>query len=284
MDSIQQISSLKAQQLSDKLFLKLSRFIEENYGIKMPQAKKTMLESRLKKRLKVKQIGTFEDYCEYLFSKEGMSSELIHMVDVVSTNKTDFFREMGHFDYMTEHWLPEMYKKTSGKLKIWSSASSSGEELYSIAMTISEYADTNGYRDYEILGTDISSEILKKAQLAVYAPDKAAVVPYALKKKYFLKSKNQQTPTVRLIKSIRDKTYYKRLNLMDDHYGIEGQFDLIFCRNVLIYFDRSNQEKVVNRLCRHLKPGGTLFLGHSESLMGMDVPLKQIKPTIYIKL
>ncbi len=270
--------------LSSQEFNKLSNFIYTSYGIKMPLEKKTMLESRLQKRLRALSITSFTEYCNFVFSPSGQKEEVIHMIDVVTTNKTDFFRESAHFDFMNQVALPEFLENTKGRkpLKIWSAGCSSGEEAYTISMVINEFnAYTGNTLDYSILGTDISSQILNKASTAIYGEDRIATIPLNLKKKYFLKSKNAEEKMVKIIPELRKKVSFKRLNFMDDVYPIEGGFDIVFCRNVLIYFNKNIQEKVINNLCSKLKPGGIFFLGHSESITDMQLPLQQLRPTIF---
>ncbi len=267
--------------LEEKDFKRLSDFIYNNYGIKMPIAKKIMLQSRLQNRLKHLNVNTFKEYVDFIFSGKEGEDEIVKMIDMVSTNKTDFFREPKHFDFLKSNVLPSF---EGNKLNVWSSASSSGEEAYTIAITIEEYMRTSKEIDYSIFGTDISTRILEKAVNAIYTEDRVTEIPYDIKKKYFLKSKKRDAPLVRIIPELRSRTSFDRLNLMDDSYtGIASNFDVIFCRNVLIYFDRETQEKVINKLCKHLKPNGYFFLGHSESITGINVPLKQIKPTIFRK-
>ena len=273
------------QNLSDADFNKLANFIYTNYGIKLPITKKIMLESRLKPRLRINNIESYREYCQFVLSGKCSESEIVNMIDLVSTNKTDFYRESAHFDFMYDVVLPEYYENNSEKpFKVWSSASSSGEEAYTIAIVISEFMDGKRPFDYQILGTDISTRIIEKASLAVYPMDRVDVIPLAQKKKYLLRGKDLENPTVRIVPELRSKTQFKRLNLMDSSYDVPKDFDLIFCRNVLIYFDRETQENVINKLCNQLKIGGYFFLGHSESISGYDVPLKQIKPTMYQKI
>lgn len=270
--------------LSTAEFKKLSSFIYSNYGIKMPDAKKTMLESRLQKRLRLNSITSFKDYIDFVFSKEGQEAELVHMIDVVSTNKTDFFREPSHFDFMTNTVLPEFVanNRLRRPLKIWSAASSSGEEAYTIGMVINEYNEKNNTNiDYSVLGTDISTRILQTAVNGVYKEERITGIPLTLKRKYFLKSKDPSKRVVRIIPGLRKKMQFGRMNFMDNVYNVPNDFDIVFCRNVLIYFDHDTQEKVINRICTKLKPGGYFFLGHSESITNMDVPLQHIKPTMF---
>lgn len=288
-DDSQTVNSLSAVYkltMPDKVFERLSSFIYKAYGIKMPPAKKVMLQSRLQKRLREMNMNSYEDYCDFVLSKEGEALELVHMIDVVTTNKTDFFREPSHFDFLRQTVLPEFVArhKTKKTLKIWSAGCSSGEEVYTLAIVLSDFMEKNRNLDYSILGTDISSRILQKAVDAVYAEERIAVIPLETKRKYFLRSKNREKPIVRVIPELRKKASYQRLNFMDEFYTINESFDIIFCRNVLIYFDRETQEKVINRLCLNLKTGGYFFLGHSESITGMKVPLVQLKPTVFMKV
>jgi chemotaxis protein methyltransferase CheR len=208
------------------------------------------------------------------------------MIDQVSTNKTDFFREPAHFEFLNDHVLPEHQKYNSrNPINIWSSAASSGEEIYTIGMSIEEYNEQHNTKvNYSILGTDISVGILKKAVNAIYDEERIVNIPLELKRRYFLKSKNKLKRTVRINSQLRQKSKFQRLNLMDDFYDVPDNFDVVFCRNVLIYFDKKTQEKVVKKQCMKLRKDGYFFLGHSESIIGLDLPLKQIKPTIYKKI
>ena len=266
-------------------FKRLSSLIHKECGIKMPAEKKIMLECRMQRRLGILKIASYREYCDFLFSKEGMEQELVHMIDVVTTNKTDFFRESPHFDFLTQYALPELCNTPGAdkELKIWSAACSSGEEVYTLATVINEYAQTTGKVKYHILGTDISTRILSTAITAVYPEDRITGIPAIVKRKYFMKSKDRIKKTVRVIPEIRAKTHFKRINLMDDNYDVQSDYDIIFCRNVLIYFDRPTQESVINKLSSKLKAGGFLFLGHSESVSHMQLPLAQVRPTILKK-
>ncbi len=287
-ESINSLTAFYKIQMSDKVFEKLSDFIYTGYGIKMQPVKRVMLQSRLQKRLRDLNIHSFEEYCDYVFSKEGEALELVHMVDVVTTNKTDFFREPSHFEFLKTTVFPEFIEKNKKKpnnlLKIWSAGCSSGEEAYTLAIVLSEYLEKNKKFDFSIFGTDISTRILQKAFDAIYSEERIAAIPLELKRKYFLRSKDRTKPTVRVVPELRRKTTYQRLNFMDDSYSVNEDFDIIFCRNVLIYFDRPTQQDVINKLCKYLKTGGYFFLGHSESISGMDVPLVQLKPTVFMKV
>jgi chemotaxis protein methyltransferase CheR len=271
--------------ITDQDFKRLSEFIYNNYGIKMPYEKKVMLEGRLRTRLRVNNINSYKEYCDYVFSAEGEKNELVHMIDTVSTNKTDFFREPIHFNYMTSDILPDFTRNgKASDLKIWCSATSTGEEPYTIAITLEEYKQKDRNLNYSIYCTDISTRVLEKAILGIYTNDRIVGIPQQIKTKYFLKSKNTLNKTSRIIPEIRKNLTFNRLNLMDDAYQAPHLFDIIFCRNVLIYFDRKTQEEVVNKLCSKLNKNGYLILGHSESITGFAVPLQCVKTTIYQKI
>lgn len=283
MDDLNNYKYILNQKLTNKQFKLLSKFIQENYGIKMPQQKQIMLQSRLQKRLKALNIRTFDEYLEYIFNPSS-GDEIINMIDVVSTNKTEFYRENEHFEILRNEILPKLIiAKKINKLDVWSAGSSNGQELYTLAIELNEFKENKQYFDYNILGTDISTKVLKEGALAIYPQDVINPIPLKIKKKYFLKSKNPEKKLVRVVPELRKKATFRRLNLVDDHYELNKTFDLIFCRNTLIYFERKIQEKVILNLLHHLKPHGYLFLGHSESLAGMKLPLNQYKPTIYTK-
>jgi chemotaxis protein methyltransferase CheR len=263
-------------------FSKIAKLVYTHSGINLEPCKKIMLESRLNKRLRANQLTSLEDYLRLVTSKEGAAAELVNMIDVVTTNKTDFFREPHHFDFLTEALLPQLMLSGQRNLKVWSSACSSGEEPYTLAMVLQEFAVREPGFSYEILASDISTSILQKAANAIYNADRAIDIPEHLRKKYLLKSKDASSPRVRIVPPLRTKVTFENINLMDSEIQV-GQMDVIFCRNVLIYFDRETQLKVIQNLLKKLKKGGILFIGHSESLHFFDLPLKQIKPTIFQK-
>lgn len=273
--------------MSDRLFTRFSGFIERELGIKMPEAKRTMLQARLQKRLRKLGINTFEEYAEYVFSSKGKTEELSHMIDAVTTNKTDFFRESQHFDYLMSVALPELIRDFGSgirrKAMIWSAGCSSGEEVYTLAMILNEYRIRDPRFQFGVMGSDVSAEVLYSAVNGIYAHEKIEPIPMPLRKKYLLRSKDPKKNLVRVSADLRSLVQFRRINFMNDNFGLHETMDVIFCRNVLIYFDRANQEKVLNRLCRHLMPGGFLFTGHSETLNGLDVPLVQATSTIYRK-
>jgi len=275
-------------QMSSELFNRLSDFIYTESGIKMPLSKKTMLEARLQKRLRAIGINSFGEYCNYLFSPEGIANELVNMIDVVTTNKTDFFREPQHFSYLLEHVLPDLINTKGSGIRrpfmIWSAACSSGEEPYTLAMVLDEFSHKAQGFHYTVLATDISTRMLDKAKEAIYDEDRVQPVPVELKRKYLMRSKDRALRQVRIVPELRAQVRFRRLNFMAGDFGMREKMDVIFCRNVLIYFDRPTQEKVINRLCEHLRPGGYLFTGHSETISGMDVPLETVANTVSRRL
>jgi chemotaxis protein methyltransferase CheR len=268
--------------LTSNDFNKISALVYSQCGINLEPCKKIMLESRLNKRLRALQLTSFEEYLRLVTSKEGAASELINMIDVVTTNKTDFFREPHHFEFLKEVLVPQFINSGQRSLKVWSSACSSGEEPYTLAMVLQEFATKEAGFSYEITASDISATVLQKAAQAIYNADRAADIPEYFKKKYLLKSKDLSLPRVRIVPQLRDKVEFRNINLMDSDLNVE-LMDVIFCRNVLIYFDRDTQLKVIQNLLKKLKKGGVLFIGHSESLHFFDLPVKQIRPTIFQK-
>ncbi len=279
-----ELDCFKAE-LSVKDFDAFSNFIYNEFGIKMPPVKRVMLQGRLLKRIRQLNMKSYSEYKDYLFSKDGQKEEIFNFLNVVTTNKTDFFREPVHFDFLKSTVLPEFTNKGLREpFKIWSAGCSSGEELYTISITLNEYKKENTTFNFSMLGTDISQNVLSKAAKGIYQMNKVDIIPIDLKRRYLLKSKDKENPTVKVRPELQSNLSLKYLNLMDANYStIKEKYDVIFCRNVLIYFDRNTQESVINKLSSHLKPGGYFFIGHSESLTGMDVQLEHIKPTIFRK-
>jgi chemotaxis protein methyltransferase CheR len=273
--------------MSDAEFRLLSEFIHAQCGIKMPPAKKTMLEARLLKRLRSLGIATFREYCDYLFKSPYGESELVCMIDSVATNKTDFFREPDHFAFLTETTLPR-YLESEGPRNgvpytVWSAGCSTGEEPYTLAMVLSEFGVHNPRFRFEVLATDISTLALEKARLGIYEEERTAPVSSILKKKYLMQSKDRNKRQVRIVPELRSRIQFQRVNLMDDQLPLMNAVDAIFCRNVIIYFERIDQEELLGRMCCLLKPGGYLFLGHSETALGFDLPLAHVMKTVYRK-
>ena len=269
--------------ISAKDYARLCDLIYAEAGIHLNLEKKTMLEARVNRRLKILDIPTYSHYCDYLFGHNGLKDEISHLIDVVTTNKTDFFREPKHFEYLTAKALPELASRDrSGRpLLIWSAGCSTGEEPYTLAIVLSEYALTHpGFR-FRILATDISTIVLAKADRGVFTTDVVAPVPSTLKLKYFMRSKDRASNQLRVTPELRRAIEFRRLNFMDADYGVTEKVDAIFCRNVIIYFDRPTQQRILNRLASHLHPAGYMFVGHAETLHDMNLPLIPVAPALY---
>jgi len=244
-----------------------------------------MLQARLTKRLRNLNLSSFEEYFAYVTSDEGLKSEMPNMVNAVTTNKTDFFREPKHFKYLTDVVLPEFYQKSNNrKFKIWSAGCSIGAEPYTMAMLLQEFSLKNAGFRFAILSTDISTEVLDIARNGIYQYEMAHTIPKALCKKYLLKTKDiQKQPFIRIVPELRQRIKFKQINLMDEYYPVATDIDVIFCRNVFIYFDRQTQERVIRRLCHHLRSGGYLFIGHSETIRIKNPPFTNVSSTIFRK-
>lgn len=285
---MQSQQTLKPAVMNEREFTRLAEFIYKTCGIKLPTAKRTMLEARLSKRLRLLGLKGFDAYCDYLFSESGMQEELVSMIDLVTTNKTEFFRESPHFDYLAKHAVPDLVRRHGAgmqrPLMLWSAGCSTGEEPYTLTMVLSELSSM--YRGFKsmILATDISTRVLDAAKYAVYDEEKVRPVPDALKRKYLLRGKGDKAGLYRVVPELRQMVRFRRLNFMDGDFGMREPMDVIFCRNVIIYFDRPTQERLLKRFCGHLTDGGYLFMGHSETVHGMDLPVQPVAPTVYKKV
>jgi chemotaxis protein methyltransferase CheR len=273
--------SPSSDELSSKNFNRLAALIQGYSGIKMPVNKRTMLEGRLRRRMRATQIPTLNDYCAYLFDEDGLDSEIVHLIDAVTTNKTEFFREPAHFEFLRSSALPAITKAGRREIKAWSAACSTGAEPYTLAMVMEDYCRIHRTQDYSILCTDLCTQVLEQAVAGVFSEQMIDPVEMDLRHRYVMRAKDTNRGQVRIVPELRSKLAFARLNLMDEVYPVDGDMDLIFCRNILIYFDKPTQSKVLSRLCAHLRPGGYLFLGHSESIVGIDLPVSQIANTVF---
>jgi chemotaxis protein methyltransferase CheR len=274
----------KIRDLAEPDYVRLSTFIMNHYGIKLPPNKRVFLQARLLKRLRHLKYNDFREYVDFVFSPEGLKSEVTHMIDAVSTNKTEFFREPMHFSYLNRDILKEyIERRRKSWLSVWSAGCSSGEEPYSIAMNMKELLQADPFFDFMIQATDISQSMLEMAKTGMYDSDRLAGVPDSLLRKYFTRGSGEYENRYRISNEIRSKVAFRAFNLLTPGFGSMGKFDIIFCRNVLIYFERPLQEQIIAGFCAQLNPGGILMLGHSESIAGFTFPLEHIKPTIYRK-
>lgn len=270
--------------MNEETFEAFRAFIETNLGIRIPPSKKVMLESRLARRLRALGLSTYEEYREYVFGPEGFQREIQQLIDTVTTNETDFFREPGHFELMVEQVLPDLVH-TQGieEINLWSVAASTGQEAYTLAMVMEEFARKERQVRYRILGTDISEKVLKIAETGVYTEHQAKKIPDEYKTRYCLRSRNPAQKTIRFKPELRSRVLFRQLNLMDSDYRISRKYHIVFCRNVFIYFDRPTQKKVLERLYDRLAPGGYLFMGHSENIGSAALPLRSIASALYQK-
>ncbi|MBS0412562.1 MAG: chemotaxis protein CheR [Proteobacteria bacterium] len=268
-------------QLSGKNFRRLAEFIHGYSGIKMPATKRTMLEGRLRRRMRATRIDSLNAYCRYLFDEGGMDAEIIHLIDAVTTNKTEFFREPAHFRFLESTALPALARTGRRSIKAWSAACSTGAEPYTLAMVLEEHIRAGARQDYSILCTDLCTEVLGQAVAGVFSEAMIQPVEIELRRRYLMRARDPRRNEVRIAPELRSRLSFARLNLMDDQYPVDRDMDLIFCRNILIYFDKATQAGVLTRLCSHLRPGGYLFLGHSESIVGIDLPVSQIANTVF---
>lgn len=263
-------------------FQKISRLIYDQSGISLNDGKKELVKARLGKRLKEGNFASFADYYRYITTEEGQD-ELILTLDSISTNLTYFFRESDHFDKL-QSLLPPMMEAKLGrkqKLQIWSAACSTGEEPYSLGIFVKELlAEKAG--SVSILATDISTRVLKIATQGIFPKDRMKNISDPILKKYFQYGSGKRAGFYRIKEDIRNMVRFQRFNLMTPPLS-DFASDIIFCRNVMIYFDKATQEKLVNRLYKTLNAGGYFFIGHSESLTGLNHLFKYIGPSIYQK-
>ncbi|MEH3103652.1 MAG: protein-glutamate O-methyltransferase CheR [Sphingomonas phyllosphaerae] len=273
-----------ADVLSKRDFDRIARYIYAQAGIRLPPAKLTMIEGRLRRRVRATHRASLGEYCAWLFEDDNLDDERQHLLNAVTTNKTDFFREPKHFDYLQGVALPQMQEEGLRRLRVWSAACSTGAEPYTIAMILDAFARERRGPDYGILATDLDTEVLATAKRGIYPAAQVEPVPAALRQRYVLRPRDRDRDEVRIVPELRSAVGFAQLNLMSDHYPVGEPMDMIFCRNVLIYFDKPTQEQVVRRLAACLRPGGLLFLGHSESVAGFTLPLTAVANTVFKKI
>jgi len=261
--------------------------VYKNSRINLGEDKQELVSARLGKRLRATGKESISDYCDLLRTPAG-TEELGNLIDVISTNHTYFFREDGHFTALKEIILPDLVrrrqKESWSALRVWSAASSSGEEVYSVAIALDEYFNAHPPawpRQFE--ATDISTRILAKAKAGIYSSETVSRIPPATAKAYFQTGFAEQAGQFRVKAFIRDTVRFSQLNLLEGQPPFNEPFHIIFCRNVMIYFDRATQEELINRLKARLVPGGYLMVGHSESLTGINHGLKLIRAATYQK-
>ncbi len=283
-DSADRLVAVTGRSISDEEFHSFQQLIQRESGIYLAEHKKALLVGRLNKRLRELGIDSFSDYYRQV-SKKGQREELVHMLDCICTNETQFFREPQHFEFLEQQVFPQWEtganSGTRGKhIRAWSAACSTGEEPYSLAMTLLQrFPASSGWR-IEILASDLSTRALSRACQGIWSIDKSRDIPQRHLKSFMLKGKRAKEGIMAAGPEIRSVVKFIRLNLNDAPYPVSGVFDLIFCRNVLIYFDAESKADVVHRLMNHLAPEGYLLLGHAESLTGVSDRVRRVIPTV----
>lgn len=270
--------NLMSIQLSQEHFKRICDIVHRSCGINLKSGKEALVRSRLLKRLRAVRVNSVQDYLDYIESADGRQ-ELALFIDVMTTNKTSFFREFEHFNYLREHVLPGL---KSNKLRFWSAACSSGEEPYTLAIWLREYVPNIDKKDALILATDISKRMLEKARRAIYPVENLNDLPLPQLKKYFSKLNGQYSGSCLITDDVRRLVRLARLNLLES-WPMKGPFNVIFCRNVMIYFDRPTQQQLINRFWDLLEPGGFLFVGHSEGLSAINHKFRYMRPATYQK-
>ena len=271
--------------ISPALFHEYQRLIYEESGIWLGDHKQALLTGRLAKRIRMLGLSGMQEYFD-LITQPDQQHERAVMIDCITTNETHFFREPRHFSYLVKEVFPRWHDEAAASkrprsLRVWSAGCSSGEEPYSLAMLLMAHFPAAQGWDLEVLGTDICTRVLEKARAAEYPIEKATQIPPEFLRAYMLKGRGERKGVMKASPELHRVVRFARVNLHGDHYPIVGSFDLIFCRNVLIYFDQQSKEKVIRGIVRHLSPQGLLFVGHSEHVGSISSALRQVAPTIH---
>lgn len=264
--------------LTDADFTRFSRLVYDKAGIHLHQGKKQLMQSRLGKVLRKRNIAGYREYYE-LVMQDKSGEEIVELINTISTNVTHFFREEKHFDFMEKQWWQEISTGIH-PIRIWSAASSSGEEPYSIAIRMSEICTTD--RAWSVLASDISTRMLEIGKKGIYPISSIDQIPLPLRNRYFQKGTGKAEGYIKVRDFLKRQVQFTRINL-NEPIVMKEPFDLIFCRNVMIYFNPETKTRIAGNLYKHLRPGGYLFIGHSESLNGLDTPFRYIHPAIYRK-
>ena len=270
-------------ELTESQFNKISDLVKRLCGINLHDGKKDLVKARLSKRLRSLGLQSFEQYMDYIAGAQG-PAEISAMLDALSTNLTFFFREGKHFDFLRQSVIPELVRthQNNRQLRFWSAGCSSGEEPYSIGITLAEEIGDLPRWDVKILATDLSTRVLSAARRGQYTPERFRETPPRIVQEFFNIAGVQPHRVHEVKDSIKRLVHFARLNLME-RWPMRGPFDVIFCRNVMIYFDKATQGQLVDRFWSLLAPGGVLFIGHSESLTGVQHKFRYVEPTVYRK-
>jgi chemotaxis protein methyltransferase CheR len=272
-------ANLAELELTDAHFRKVRETVYRISRINLHEGKEGLVKMRLTRRIRELGLESFDAYLEHVAS-DASGREVAEMVDALTTNKTSFFREAQHFDFLCEEVLPALV--AAGRpVNLWSAGCSTGEEPYTLAMLLAEELPEGAAAEARILATDISARVLTQARGGIYSPDRAEEIPQALRRKYLAPAGGAGVG-YQVAARLRERVRFARLNLMEE-WPMRGKFQVIFCRNVMIYFDRPTQERLVQRFWEQLMPGGHLFVGHSESLSSLEHRFRYVRPAIYLK-
>ena len=271
--------------LSSGLFSKFQQLIYREAGIWLSTHKHALLTGRLARRLRLLGLNNMQQYYQLVIQPDQQHERAV-MIDCITTNETHFFREPRHFDFLEREVFPQWQQDAAAgarpmRLRIWSAGCSTGEEPYSLAMLLLKHFPGDKGWELEVLATDISTRVLEKARTAIYPIEKSKEIPAEWLRAYMLKGKGDHKGVMKVSPELHRIVRFARVNLHADSYPILGSFDLIFCRNVLIYFDQESKTKVIDGIVRHLCPSGLLFVGHSEHLGGIAPGLKTVAPTVH---
>lgn len=275
--------SLMMPELTDAEFNQLSQLVYQHAGIHLPPQKKELVRSRLTKFLRNRQLASFQEYYRQVL-EDTSGLELINLLDAISTNMTAFWREPKHFEFLGQELLPAMRQKCKGapQWRFWSAGCSSGEEPYTIAMVLMNAITDKELSGVKIFASDINTQVLNQAQRGIYPLSRVEPLSQEWRRRYFQKGVNQWEGYVRVKTEVKQLLEFFRFNLMES-FPFKEEFDVIFCRNVMIYFEKATQTELVRKFYQCLKPGGYLFIGHSESLCNISHQFAYVKPTIYRK-
>lgn len=267
--------------ISDDEFNKLRKFIHTHTGIALADHKRALVCARLAKRLRHHQLPSYTDYYDLLINNDPDENELVELINAITTNKTDFFREAHHFQFLSDHVFPSIRTANRRRVRLWSAGTASGEEAYTLGITVCEAFGSLPDWDVKILATDIDTNVLDRAESGVYSDEILERVPVHLREKYFLRGADGNEGYVRIKPHVQDLIRFRRLNLMDESWPMQGPFDVIFCRNVLIYFDKATQRKLLMHYAKLLRPQGYLMLGHAEVIHGFEPIFHPVGHSIY---
>lgn len=274
-------------ELSDREFEEIASLVHQTTGIALKNHKKPLVIARLSKRLRVLEMSGFRDYLRYLKESENSEDELIQLVNAITTNKTDFFREPHHFDFLKEKLsriVEEGERSGRRRLRVWCSASSTGEEPYSIAMVLHSFFKRQWGWDVQILASDVDTKVLEHAARGVYKEELLSPIPPALRRAYFHRPAGLEKDRQKVRDELRQMIIFRKINLIQDAFQFREPVDIVFCRNVLIYFDDPTKEMLIGKFHRILKAGGFIFVGHSESLLMAKDEFRFVKSTVYERL